>query len=198
MARRPTGWRWYAAIAAPPVFFAAAAVAMAAAGGGWPSARDLASYSGLPQLGLLGVFAVAVVVNGFGEETGWRGFALARLQRRHRPVVASLLLAAGWAGWHLPLFFILDSYRDFGVVIVPGFLIGLACGAIVLTAVYNSTGGSVLAAALWHTVYNLTSATAASKGAIAAVVSTGVIVWALALVVADLRARRRGRPSPLA
>jgi membrane protease YdiL (CAAX protease family) len=146
----------------------------------------------------LGAFALAVVVNGYGEETGWRGFALPRIQRRHRPLVASLLLAVGWAGWHLPLFFILDSYRDFGVVILPGFLIGLACGAIVLTSIYNGTGGSVLLVALWHAVYNMTSATAAAKGTIAATVSALVIAWALVLVVLDLTASRRGRPSPLA
>ena len=194
---RVGGW-WYAAVVAPLVFFGVAVTVVAAGGGDWPEAAALASFSGLPQLGVLGVFALAVVVNGYGEETGWRGFALPWLQRRHRPLVSSLLLAAGWAGWHLPLFFLLDSYRAFGLVVLPGFLIGLTCGAIVLTAVYNGTGGSILLVALWHATYNMTSATAAAKGAIAAIVSGLVIAWAVVLVVLDLTADRRGRPSPLA
>jgi deazaflavin-dependent oxidoreductase (nitroreductase family) len=198
MGRWRVGWRWYAAVAAPVSFFALAAAVAAAGGAGWPPARDLAAFSGLPRIGLLGAFALAVLVNGYGEETGWRGLALPLLQRRHRPLVASLVLAVGWAGWHLPLFFILDSYRDFGVVILPGFLIGLACGSIVLASIYNGTGGSVLMVALWHATYNMTSATAAAKGTIAAIVSGLVIAWAAVLVALDLTAGRRGRPSPLA
>ena len=50
-----------------------------------------------------------------------------------------------------------------------------------------ATNGSVLAAALWHAGYNMTSATAASRGVIAAVTTTAVMMWALALLVAAAR-----------
>lgn len=79
------------------------------------------------------------------------------------------MLAVGWALWHLPLFFVL--------VII--------CGAVILTWVYNGTGGSVLLVALWHITYNMTSATEAAKGTVAAVVSTFVMVWAVALVLLE-------------
>jgi membrane protease YdiL (CAAX protease family) len=197
MVRWRVGSRWYAAVAAPLAFYAVTLVALAAAGKGWPTASELSRYSGLPDVGVLWVFLIALAVNGFGEEAGWRGFALPQLQRRHQPLVASLMLSAGWALWHLPLFFVLDSFRGFTPVTLPGFVLGITCGAIILTWVYNGTGGSVLLVALWHITYNMTSATEAAKGTVAAVVSTFVMIWAIALVVLELTAVRRGRPAPL-
>ena len=38
----------------------------------------------------------------FGEEPGWRGFALPRIQERHSPMKATLILTAVWWLWHLP------------------------------------------------------------------------------------------------
>ena len=73
---------------------------------------------------------------------GRRGYALPRLQSRLGPMRATLGLAALWAGWHAPLFFILASYGDFNPLILPG--------AFVLTSLYNNTGGSILAVAVWH------------------------------------------------
>jgi uncharacterized protein len=47
---------------------------------GW---RWWASVAGILGLALLGVVAVVLLVNGLGEETGWRGFAVDRLLRDH-------------------------------------------------------------------------------------------------------------------
>ena len=41
-----------------------------------------------------------------GEEFGWRGFALPRLLKRRRSLVAALVLGVIWWAWHLPTFFI--------------------------------------------------------------------------------------------
>jgi membrane protease YdiL (CAAX protease family) len=57
-------------------------------------------YSGLPPLGLPAIVLLVLLFNGFGEETGWRGFALEPLQARFGPVTGTLVLAALWAGWH--------------------------------------------------------------------------------------------------
>jgi CAAX protease family protein len=182
--------RWWLFAVGTPFLLLAAALAVVFAGPGLPALKDFGRMAGLPQWGFLFVWAMLVFVNGLGEETGWRGFALPLLRRRHRPLNASLLLVPIWAGWHLPLFFLLQNYRDLGPVGVPGFLIGLACGSILLAWLYDSARSSILIVAVWHGTYNITSATAGAHGTIAAIVSTGV------LISAALIAWRMNRAAP--
>ncbi len=188
--RVPARW-WLFALGSPLLLLGVALVVLAAAPG-LPDLTDFGRMAGLPEWGVLFVWAMFVVVNGLGEEVGWRGYALPLLRRRHGRLAASLLLVPIWAGWHLPLFFLLQSYRDLGPIGVPGFLIGLACGSIVLAWLYESAGSSVLIAAVWHGTYNLTVATAGGDGTVAAVVSTGVMLGA-AVIVWRGRHRAGGR-----
>jgi hypothetical protein len=58
----------------------------------------------------------------------------------------------------------------------------LTAGGFVLTAVFNETGGSVLAVALWHAAYDAAVATDAGDGLVAPLVTACVIVWAVSLV----------------
>ena len=192
---RPT-WRFLAYSLSPVVFLGLAIAVSIALGAPPPPWSDFAVYSGLPPLGLPAVLLLVLLFNGFGEETGWRGFALEPLQDRFGPVTGTLILAALWAGWHTPAFFIVETYRTMTVpMIIGGFGLGICAGAIVLARVAQRTNGSILAAALWHGFYNMTSATAASRGVIAAVTTTCVMVWATVLLVQE--GRRHGRPSSL-
>ena len=174
----------------PLVFLGLAIVVALALRAPLPPWSEFAIYSGLPPLGLPAVLLLVLLFNGFGEETGWRGFALEPLQRRYGPVVGTLILAALWAGWHTPAFFVVETYRTMSVpMIIGGFGLGICAGSIVLSRIAQRTNGSVLAAALWHALYNMTSATAASRGVIAAVTTTCVMVWALVLLIGDARGR---------
>src|SRR5438067_1847088 len=86
------------------------------------------------------------------EQLAWSGFALPRLQARHSALVASLVLGVIWATWHLPLFFVPGSQADAGFGI---FLLGTVCTRVILTWVFNNTGGSVLLCGLLHQRINV-------------------------------------------
>ncbi|MEH0846249.1 type II CAAX endopeptidase family protein [Micromonospora sp. CPCC 205711] len=195
-------WRWHggwrtAVLAASPLAMLAVGLAGAAlAGQPVPPWQDLFVISGLPSAALPMLVGL-IVLNGFGEEGGWRGFAQERLQTRYGPVRAALLTAVGWAVWHAPLFVILASFRGFDPAVLPGFFLGMLAGAVVLAYVYNAAGGGIAAAACWHVAYNLSSASAAASGIIAAVATTVVILWAVVLLIAAYRDHRRNAPSPL-
>jgi membrane protease YdiL (CAAX protease family) len=195
MARWRMPLRWWAATLSPLAFLGVAA-AVAAGIGKLPRASGFGRYSGFPAIGVVPVAVVAILVT-FGEETGWRGFALPLLQRRYGALAAALLVTPIWALWHLPYFFNVTTYRGFAPVGYVGFVFGLACGSIVLTWLYNGTGGSILACAVWHGLYNLETGTAAANSTIQAVTSAFVYVLAFLLVGLELRSRRRGEPSIL-
>ena len=74
------------------------------------------------------------------------------------------------------------GYAAIGLRMLPGFFLGILAGAIVLTWLYNSSRGSVLAAALWHASFNFVTASPNAAGLAVAVTSTLVIVWAVAIV----------------
>jgi membrane protease YdiL (CAAX protease family) len=198
MVRVRVSLRWWAWALSPLALLAVGLIADLIAGAELPSVGDFAQLSGLPTaIGVVGVTLLVLLVNGFGEETGWRGFALPLLQRRFSPLTAMLVVAVIWAGWHLPMFLVVGNFRSFSAGTVIGWLLGLTAGSIVLGWLYNRSGGSVALVAIWHAGFNMVSATAAGTGLIAAVVTTAVMGQAAVLVIAELHARRHGRPSIL-
>ena len=97
------GAAWWLVALSPVGFLTIALIGIAISGGRLPPARDFARFSGLSSgLGVVGVLVAITVVNGFGEETGWRGYAVPMLQRRFQPLAAAVILAPFWAFWHLP------------------------------------------------------------------------------------------------
>ncbi len=143
--------------------------------------NDLAVLGQVNYLPPLGLAALPLwfLTFGIGEETGWRGFALPELQKGRSAFSATLILWLFWALWHLPMFF-----YAYDVSIIPGMVLGLLAGTIVFTWLYNSTGGSILIVALWHGVFNFTTACVTCKtGLSAAVISTLVMIGAVLIVI---------------
>jgi uncharacterized protein len=88
-----------------------------------------------------------------GEEIGWRGYVLPRLQSRMSALSASLILAPIWALWHLPLW--LTGAPGRTPLIYAGFVLSAFALSVLITWVYNSTGGSLLLVVLLHATINL-------------------------------------------
>jgi len=88
-----------------------------------------------------------------GEELGWRGFALPRLQARHSALAASLIVGAAWGIYHFPLFLLGSPTRPLALFLP--FAIGSVIMSIFYTWMYNGTGGSLLIVVLLHATTNL-------------------------------------------
>ena len=90
-----------------------------------------------------------------GEELGWRGYALPRLQARVHPLAASILLGLIWGMWHFDDL-ISDAATKYSPIEVLGFVGGTISASVIYTWLFNNTKGSVLIASIFHAAYDIT------------------------------------------
>jgi len=112
--------------------------------------------SGLTLIGLVAVRFIDQIFffNATGEEVGWRGFALPRLQARTSPLVAALIIALFWAPWH----FFLWQAEGAPVLTWLYWLVkhvGTIIASVFIVWFYNRTQGSVLVAGIAHAAWNI-------------------------------------------
>ena len=169
-------------VIAPIVLFGIAVLVTRMTTGAWPDLRLLGQADYLPYLGIPGVLILWLLTYGLGEEVGWRGFALPRLQRNRTAASAALILGVFWGLWHLPAFFFRDTYIAMGLLGLPIFLVSVSFASVVFTWLYNSTGGSLLMVVLFHAVFNWLSVSQAGGESSAIVMSAPVVAWAIYVV----------------
>jgi membrane protease YdiL (CAAX protease family) len=109
-------------------------------------------------LALIGLIAVKFLYqffffNATGEEAGWRGFALPRMQSLISPLVACLVLNLFWGLWHL-----FPWMAEGRPVFTPEYwgrtYLELLPGTVVLGWLYNRSRGSILVAGIAHAAAN--------------------------------------------
>jgi len=99
---------------------------------------------------------VTFIIAAGGEEPGWRGFALPRLQERFGPLIGTLVLGLLWGAWHFPLVLTVGYGGGPSSSLLAELetsllqILGVTFTAIVITWVFNNTQGSLLLAMLVH------------------------------------------------
>lgn len=146
------GFRWWitAFLYIAPLAAAALFISMQLQGTSfdWSSLRPL--YEILPLM------LVLIVLAGLGEEFGWRGFLLPRLQCRHSALIASLIVGIFHSLWHIPLFLVEGTAQNAWALEIGfalaflGYSIFVIAWSIQLAWFFNNTQGSVLCVAVVH------------------------------------------------
>ena len=87
-----------------------------------------------------------------GEELGWHGYALSRLQRKYSALWCSVIVGVLWTCWHAPAFWAPEGTAISGqpvtLLAVGRYLIFVIGMSILHTLVYNNTKRSVTAGGL--------------------------------------------------
>jgi membrane protease YdiL (CAAX protease family) len=144
---------------------------------------------------LVGLLVFPAIIQ-WGEEPGWRGFALTRLQQRYSPLLAALVVGAVHGFWHLPNFLMTggpNAAGPFNAVNFAMSIMVIMLVSIIFSWVFNRANQSILIAVLIHSSLN-----AAQAWAIGLVPNlppaTAYVLYALfALVAVILIVATRGR-----
>jgi membrane protease YdiL (CAAX protease family) len=199
------GLRWYAVVLLGGAVMDLAAIALhVLAGGAVPDfAHPFASRIMPPGVSLWLAAPLFLLWGALtnGEEIGWRGYALPRLQARHGALVASLVIGVVWAVWHVPKFLTAGSAQDYSFWL---FLLDTVAKAVLYTWVFTSTGGSLLMVTLLHAALNtsavflpiLPAAVGDARPTVIAIGLRCAAAIAVVLVTGPARMSRSEEPGP--
>jgi len=142
------GMRWYLAALLPiPLSFLAAGL-YRLLGGSAPG------NTGLPVGFWIGLIGLNLLQGATGEEAGWRGFALPRLQNRVGAIKASLILGLLWGFWHLPLWLTSGLSGSDLLVYILVFNVAIISLTFLMTWVANQVPNSLVPVVILHFCFN--------------------------------------------
>lgn len=135
-----------------------------------------------PDFSLLTFFGYNLLFFGFGEEVGWRGFVLPRLQSKYNALNAGLLLSVFWAIWHWPLFYYRAGYVGMDMAGIMGWFLSLLTGSVLLSWLFNSSKGSILACAIFHATIDIAFTSDFSDAQIVQYTGILITIWGIATI----------------
>lgn len=169
-------WCYVAALALPALFLAASI---------WVAPLLNLPAPDVELTGSVAMFAGIWFVLAFGEEVGWRGYALPRLMERHGFWVGASILGFAWTIWHFPLHLSSPFIKTFdqgvywlGLFSLQIFLANfLICWLMVRSR-------AVIVPTLFHTAFNV-AATLHLMAAVDLVMTLAIALVVLAIAIAD-------------
>ena len=99
------------------------------------------------------VMLMQLLIPGIGEEFGWRGFALQRLQHIMTPLKATLVIAFFHLLWHAPTYWLGQGMHNVPAIWAVFFLLPVT---ILFTWAYNKSNGSILVSIFFHATMGAT------------------------------------------
>jgi membrane protease YdiL (CAAX protease family) len=99
------------------------------------------------------VMIMQLLIAGMGEEFGWRGFALQRLQQITTPLKATVLIAFFHLLWHAPTYWLGTGMHNVPAIWAAFFLVPWT---ILFTWAYNRSKGSILVSVFFHATMGAT------------------------------------------
>ena len=93
------------------------------------------------------LFAIWTPLGALGEEIGWRGYLQKRLNTRLNGIVSALIVGVMWMPIHVHLF-------QYGVIYMLMVTVMLMAYSVVIYALVQDTGFSILLAAIFHIIIN--------------------------------------------
>jgi membrane protease YdiL (CAAX protease family) len=122
--------------------------------------------------------------NAVGEEVGWRGFAMPKLQAKTSPLVACIVIGLFWAPWHAPLASAQGAPIYSGEFWVTYFLM-IIPSSIITGWFYNRSQGSILVAGITHAASNTVGKVLLMPQLDQLSIGLTSLVFAVALVMVD-------------
>ena len=174
------GWTAVLAVMLPPLLLAIAYVVRGAIGQPIQVAFDV-------QVAVMGLVWLVLA---FGEESGWRGFALPRLVERHGFWLGSLILGIIWCVWHYPRLLgspYLGSLSE-ALPLIGLFSVQIVISNFILCWLYFRSGRSVVVATLFHASFNVV-ATAYFLAATDPIVTGLLLLVVIAIAMFDRNIR---------
>lgn len=119
------------------------------------------------------------------EELGWKGYGMDSLRGQRTFFDATLIYAALWTLWHIPLFFINHYYHNTLLRTNPlfaiNFIISVFPAAFIINGLWYKNRGNILTAVLFHATANFQGIL--QMGQIAKCIETIVLILIAALMV---------------
>ena len=145
--------KYYVYIILLPLLFVIIGIALYSQFIGKIGSFDIMAFLSIPTILLAGLYAGPL-----GEELGWRGFLLPKLQKSYSNLNSAIIIGFIWFIWHIPLwwapFGTLVSGEPISLISVFTYFIMLICLSIIITWLVINSKGSVLIAILFHLSIN--------------------------------------------